>query len=276
VATAAAQIAAPHLRESAARPADSPELSLEHWPRSSADSVLVLIPTNPLLAHRSKERASDLANRAIDGMRASRVVLDSAGEAPLRGLPHPRRQAAMAAIRQGLIDCHLRDEHWVFWVDADIVDYPISLIDELIGRAEGGIAAPLVLMEGDASEPRSNKFGFGPGRFYDVAGFVEHGRWARFTPPYFDQPGPVYQLDSVGSCYLVNADLYRHGAKHSLDPAARAFIEAEAEWPDDSISRNQTGVANCFTEHYTVCQFARNAGLPVQAFADLIARHERA
>jgi hypothetical protein len=151
-----------------------------------------------------------------------------------------------------MIDRHLRDEQWVFWVDADIVDYPPDLVDELISRAEGGIAAPLVIMAGDPSEPPSNKFGFGPGRFYDVAGFAEHGRWARFHEPYFDQPGPVYQLDSVGSCYLVNADLYRHGAKHMIDPASAEFIRENREWPDDSIARNQAAPANCFTEHYTV------------------------
>jgi hypothetical protein len=130
-------------------------------------------------------------------------------------------------------------------------------------------------MEGDASEPISNRFGFGPGRFYDIAGFVENRRWARFTQPYFDPLGPVYQLDSVGSCYRVNADLYRNGAKHSVDPAARTLLDSGAPWPEDAIARNQVGVADCFTEHYSVCAFARQSGLPVQAFDDLIAYHER-
>ena len=271
----AAQLAAPQLREPAARPAGSAELSLDAWPRRSAASVLVLIAANPKLDQASIDCATHLASGAIEGMRASRIVVDSAGEAPPRGLPHPQRQAAMAAIRQGMIERHLRDERWVFWVDADVVDYPASLIEELISRAEGGIAAPLVLMEGSAKEPPSDKIGFGPGRFYDVAGFVEQGRWARFTPPYFDQLGPVYQLDSVGSCYVVNADLYRHGAKHSLDAASRAFVDAEEQWKRDAINRNQAGPANSFTEHYSVCEFARNAGLPVQAFADLIAYHAK-
>lgn len=272
---AAADVIDPRFREGAARPADSEMLLLEHWPRSSASSVLVLIPKHPLLSEAAAEQARGLALRAIEGLSSSRVVLDSGGEAPLRGLPHPQRQSAMAAIRQGMIDRHLRDERWVFWVDADIVDYPANLIDQLIARVAGGVAAPLVLMEGDSSEPLSNKFGFGPGRFYDVAGFVERGRWARFTPPYFDQLGPVYELDSVGSCYLVNAELYRQGAKHSLDPASRVFTETGGQWSDDSISRNQSAPADCFTEHYTVCQFARDAGLPVQAFADLVAYHEK-
>jgi hypothetical protein len=159
-------------------------------------------------------------------------------------------------------------------VDADIIDYPALLIERLIQRAEGGVAAPLVLMEGEITEP-VNKDGFGPGRFYDIAGFVENSRWARFTPPYFDQLGPVYHLDSVGSCYLINADLYRMGATHTIDPASQNFLVRGEAWSGEAIRRNQRGPANAFTEHFSVCQFAFRHGLPVRAFADLVAFHQR-
>jgi hypothetical protein len=220
-------------------------------------------------------RARELAERAIIGMRGCRMVYDDSGEAPLRGQPHPHRQSAIAEIRQNMIDRHLRDERWVFWVDADLVDYPANLIEELISRAEGGIAAPLVLLEGDLSDP-AYPAGFGPGRFYDIAGFIEQGRWARFTQPYFDQIGPVYQLDSVGSCYLINADLYRAGARHTVDHATNTFLSGKSQWSADSIHQNQVGPANSYTEHYSVCEFTRNAGLPVRAFADQIAFHQKA
>jgi len=252
----------------------SSQETLAAWPRSSAASVLVLTPVNPNLDKAVLARARMLAERAISGMRGSRIVYDDAGEAPPRGAIFPYRLAAITPLRQAMIERHLRDERWVFWVDADLVQYPANLIDQLIARAEGGIAAPLVLMEGDVAEP-AYPTGFGPGRFYDIAGFVEHGRWARFTPPYFDQGGPVYQLDSVGCCYLVNADLYRWGAKHELDPASKRFIAQHCKWPDDAIERNQSGPANSFTDHYTVCEFARQAALPVQAFGDLVALHQR-
>ena len=250
-------------------------LRLDYWPASRAASVLVLIPANPKLDKEVLQQAEAIAQKAIHGMQSSRVVLDENGVSPPRGVPHPARQQAMAAIRQAMVDRHLKDERWVFWVDADIVQYRAHLIDELISRAEGGIAAPLVLMKGAISEPLSNKYGFGPGRFYDVAGFVENGRWARFTQPYFDQPGPVYDLDSVGSCYLVNADLYRNGAKHEADFASKKFIEDNCVWQEDSIAQNQAGSANCFSEHYSVCEFARQTGLPVRAFADLVAYHAK-
>jgi hypothetical protein len=180
----------------------------------------------------------------------------------------------MAALRQSMIERYLKDEKWVFWVDADIVEYPPNLLDELIARAEGGIAAPLVIMEGDINAPAFPS-GFGPGRFYDIGGFVEGGRWARFTEPYFNQPGPVYRLDSVGSCYLVNADLYRWGAHHEADLASRRFISNQSTWTEDTIRQNQEAPANSYSEHYSVCQFAWRAGLPVQAFADLIAYHQK-
>ena len=52
-----------------------------------------------------------------------------------------------------MVERHLQDERWIFWVDADIIDYPPLLIEQLIQRAEGGIAAPLVLMEGEITDP---------------------------------------------------------------------------------------------------------------------------
>jgi GT2 family glycosyltransferase len=253
----------------------STKLSLEeYWPRSAANSVLILTPVNPNLEERVLEHVKELAGRALKGLRGCRVVYDNHGEVPVRGRPHPHRQAAVAALRQSMIERYLKNEQWVFWVDADIVDYPPNLLDELIARAEGGIAAPLVIMEGDVSAPAFSS-GFGPGRFYDIGGFVEEGRWARFTEPYFNQPGPVYRLDSVGSCYLVNADLYRWGARHEADLASSRFISDQSTWTEDTIRRNQEGPANCYTEHYSVCQFAWRVGLPVQAFADLIAYHQK-
>lgn len=75
---------------------------------------------------------------------------------------------------------------------------------------------------------------------------------------------------------LINADLYRWGARHELDYASRAFIEDKREWPDDAIKQNQLRPANSFSDHYTVCEFAHKVALPVQAFADLIAYHQRA
>ena len=253
---------------------ESSQLSLEAWPSSNASSVLVLTPVSPRLNRDMVARARELASQAVRGLREHRIIYDELDETPPRGVSHPLRQATMACLRQRMIEQHLRDEQWVFWVDADIVDYPNFLIEELIERADGGIAAPLVLMDGIASEG-AGPDGFGPGRFYDIGGFSEKGHWARFMPPYFDQPGPVYQLDSVGSCYIVNADLYRNGAKHMVDPVSQQFLKCDKAWPSDAIAQNQRGPADAYTEHYSVCKFAIAHHLPVQAFADLVAYHAR-
>jgi len=269
----AADIRYEHLDSRPKRTMPSGQLSLEHWPSSTANSVLVLTPVNPNFDERVLQRAKEAVNRTTKGMQNCRIVYDDRGDAPLRGQPHPYRQAAMAALRQNMIERHLRDEKWIFWVDADIIDYPAHLLEQLIARIDGGIAAPIVIMEGSLDEP-AHPTGFGPGRFYDVAGFVEQGRWARFTPPYFDQIGPVYELESVGSCYLVNADIYRRGGRHEIDVASSNFVSTNSDWPQDAIRRNQEAKASCFTEHYSIGAFARSARLPVRAFGDLIAYHQ--
>jgi len=238
------------------------------WARSPGptDSVLVLIPVKPGAPPAASARARALAERALQSLPAnSRVVLDERGIPAASRNEHPWRIAALAAIRQGMIDHHLRDERWVFWADLDVVDYPADLITTLIRRARCGIAAPLVLMA-NAVSPRG-----GP-RFFDLAGFVEEGRWATMHPPFFRQPGPVYDLDSVGCCYLIAADLYRRGARHEEDPGSRRWIETHGASAADTSRRDWTDLA--YTDHYSVCAFARQHGLPVRAFGDLIALHE--
>ncbi len=252
----------------------SQDLDLSKWPPTIVENVLVLIAVNPSVSKSQRERCLALATRATKEIRRSRVVLDDRGEAPARGA-HPYRQAALASIRQGMLKRHLGDEQWVFWVDADIVDYSEDLLIQLIRRADGGIAAPMVIMEGDPGEPVSNSHGFGPGRFFDVAGFVESGRWASFTRPYFSQTGPIFDLESVGSCYVANAEIFRQGGRFEADDLSKKLVSSGAIWPDDAVRISQTVAGLAFTEHYSVCTFARNQGLPVRAFADLLAYHER-
>jgi len=74
---------------------ETPTQSLEHWPSSTANSVLVLTPVNPQLDERVLDRARELAHRALRGMRNCRVIYHNAGEAPQRGamatFPHHLR-----------------------------------------------------------------------------------------------------------------------------------------------------------------------------------------
>jgi hypothetical protein len=130
-------------------------------------------------------------------------------------------------------------------------------------------------MDGESGSGNLSADGFGPGRFFDVAGYVEGLRWARFEKPWFDQPGPEYSLDSVGSCYVVNAEIYRKGARHTADPYSLDFICRDLKWSAETVKMNQKGPANCFTEHFSVCQWAKQHGFPVRAYGDLVARHAK-
>ena len=237
--------------------------------------VVVLVPVSPKVEGRDVGSCTRLVERAAVPLRFCRLVFDWAGTSPPRGQPHPYRQEALSRIRQDMVDKYLGTADWVAWIDADIVDYPANLLSELITRADGGIAAPILLMEGELGSGDKNGYGFGPGKFFDVAGYVEGLRWARFEEPWFDQPGPEYSLDSVGSCYVVNAEIYRKGARHRPDPYSLDFIRRGLHWSPETLKMNQNGPANCFTEHFSVCQWAKQHGFPVRAYRDLVARHAK-
>jgi hypothetical protein len=257
-------------------PAEKRTPLLYHFENPSAPfdlHVVVLVPISPNLQRQFINSAIYLVQRAAPSFRTCRLVMDPNGDAPPAGKPHPHRQPALAKIRQQMVDNYLDAADWVAWVDADIVDYSANLISDLINRAEKGIAAPLVVMDGERGTGSLNADGFGRGRFFDVAGFVENLRWARFDEPWFDQAGPVYSLDSVGSFYVVNAEIYRRGARHTADPYSEEFVRKGLKWKPGTVALNQRQQANCFTEHFSVCQWAKSHGLPVRAFGDLIARH---
>lgn len=237
-----------------------------HRKPDARDTVLVLIPAKPGSPAASVSRARELAARALRELPAAgRVVIDERGPAAAPRVEHPWRVAALASIRQAMIDQHLGDERWIFWVDLDMADYPANLIASLVSRAGGGIAAPMIFMA-DATAPQGGL------RFYDLAGFVEEGRWADASPPYFRQPGPVYDLQSVGSCYLVPSGIYRRGARHEQDIGSHKWIASHGGSAADTPRRDWHHQA--YTEHHSVCAFARREGLPVRAFADLVAFHE--
>jgi hypothetical protein len=250
-------------------------LTFEHLRAPYDVELVVLVPVAPGIEKERIRACAALVQRAAGSFRLCRLILDSAGTSPPWDTPHPYRQGALAKIRQDMVDKYLGTADWVAWIDADIVDYPGNLLSELIVRAGGGIAAPIVLMEGELGSGEFNPHGFGPGKFFDVAGFVESLRWARFEEPWFDQPGPEYSLDSVGSCYVMNAEIYRKGARHTIDPYSLDFIRRGIEWSPDTVAMNQKGPANCFTEHFSVCQWAKQHGFPVRAYGDLVARHEK-
>jgi hypothetical protein len=200
-------------------------------------NILVLIPLKPNLLPFFRNRIGDLAAGLLthNPNHQLEIVFDERGDgdASVSGLK--QRSTRLAVLRQSMVNDHLKDHDAVLWIDADIIEFPLELPTLLLERSGGGIAAPVVVQEVDTT------------RFYDIGGFVENGNWAREAWPWFEQNGPVYELNGVGACYLVPAVVYKSGGRHV---------------PIDG-----------YTEHYSICIKARSMGLPVRAFADLLAVH---
>jgi len=109
-----------------------------------------------------------------------------------------------AQARNGILDIVLCPEHdYILWIDADIILYPADLPSLLYGTDNNAVVAPLVLREGTDA-------------FYDFNGFIEAGnkRMARVCPPYFEQKGPIVELDSVGCVYMMPALPFHNGVRY--------------------------------------------------------------
>lgn len=146
------------------------------------------------------------------------------------------RYSPHARARNALLDAlHLAAYDYVFWVDVDLIVWPTGLLAWALAHNPDGITAPAVLLQHRVDH------------FYDTLGYIEHGHMARHEPPWFDQPGPVVALDSVGCCYLIPAQLYRDGAR---------YVGATDR-----------------TEHEGVMVAARAQGRPIVANLDYFAVH---
>lgn len=112
-----------------------------------------------------------------------------------------------AAARNFVVEWFLGPEHThILWLDVDLVGVPLDIIELLAEVSENDIVAPFVLME-------PNEL-FGANRYYDVGGFRQNGKDFTLDPPYCEG-GDLVKLDSVGSCYLIPAEVYRRGARYA-------------------------------------------------------------
>jgi len=217
-------------------------------------SILVLIPTDPKmgaeLCYRSYE-AERCMKEACGHIDVVRDFRDGGVEAGVRGIcgrtvaeavaDMGRRIPAMAALRNALIEAYLGDQHsHVMWIDADVVVYDPLLPGKLVQRDSGAVIAPMVKTQGVKD------------RLHDLAGFVRGGKWAREFPPWWDGVetgcgGGLVEMDCVGTCYLVPADVYRKGGRYG-------HIEG-------------------YTEHMSVCRRAKELGYRVEVDMGLSVFH---
>lgn len=180
-------------------------------------NILVLQPIRPSNPPALRAVADALLAR-LEGANSGMVFDICQDDTAIVIPPHPSRYLRHAVVRNYMLDTYLKPEHdAVLWIDSDLIDYPADLPTLLHRAAPGAIVAPLALLDRWVD------------RFYDIGGFVEHGRSARMFKPWFVQQGDVIGLDSVGCCYLAPADLYRSGVRYSPPPCDQWLIDGRME-----------------------------------------------
>jgi hypothetical protein len=125
--------------------------------------------------------------------------------------PDPSRACSrQAAARNRVLEDGVKPRHThVLIMDADIVGAPADLIERLLEVSMTDIVAPHVYTEKlKPHQPGSFKNG---GWFYDTGAFIQDGKTRNMWQP--DLPG-VQEMDSVGCCYLMPADIWRKGVRY--------------------------------------------------------------
>lgn len=195
--------------------------------------ILVCTPyratTHPRLIAQWLTHADALAARWPQ--MGTQMLCDGGG-----ALPKDGRFSAHARARNAVLDAiDLGAYDYLYWIDVDMVQWPSGLIDWALDYNPDGISAPAVVLHRYVD------------RFYDTWGFIHQGQVAALYPPWFASDGPVLDMESVGCCYLLPAQIYRDGARYQDTPGA--------------------------TEHYSVMQAARSQGRRVLANLEIRAVH---
>ena len=118
-------------------------------------------------------------------------------------LPGHNRFMKLTQIRNKIIEENLKDQEYVWSIDSDIVNFPPNILDQLIDH-DVDIVAPLVLIEGT-------------NRFYDILAFLYQGKQFTHALPYCPacKRNELFEVDSVGTCYLARSDIFKQGIKYS-------------------------------------------------------------
>jgi glycosyltransferase involved in cell wall biosynthesis len=142
-----------------------------------------------------------------------------------------RRRGILADARNQLLAAALRDEDHVLWLDADLIDYPATLLSRLVDSGHDIVVPRCDLPDGRMFD--LNTFRFDPDRT-----IAEDPRWMAegvFMPSagvgrrYLDADlgRESVPLDGVGgTALLVRADLHREGLRFPSEPY-RGYLETE-------------------------------------------------
>ena len=119
---------------------------------------------------------------------------------PQRGTPGyvMDRSKNLVNARNGLLEQIDIDKYThVLWIDADIIKYPLDLAYQLLSVSKTDIVAPMILIDGSV-------------QYYDTYTHIEAwGRQAEPAPPYFYSQEDKIEMDCVGGCYIIPAEIYK-------------------------------------------------------------------
>ena len=116
------------------------------------------------------------------------------------------RRKVLARSRNQLLSRALRDEDWVLWLDVDVIDYPVDLIERLLATGRDIVHPHCVIAPG--------------GRTFDHNAWCDGGRVFMES---MRGGADLVRLDSVGgTVLLVRADLHRDGLVFPPFPYGRA------------------------------------------------------
>lgn len=105
------------------------------------------------------------------------------------------RRSILARSRNHLLFHALDDEDWVLWLDADVIEFPVDIIEKLLSYQR------------DILQPHCVKeYG---GETYDLNAWRDRGRLVMHD---LRSEGDIAQIDTVGgTMLLVRADCHRDG-----------------------------------------------------------------
>jgi peptide chain release factor subunit 1 len=193
--------------------------------------------------------------RCCAGFRRKRLFKRDFGFAIPEGIPRyhavyqEQRRAVLARARNHLLFSALRDEDWVLWLDADVVEYPADIIERLLACGRD-IVHPNCVVE------------FG-GPSFDCNAWSDGGR-----KHLSDMRGQrMVRLESVGgTMLLVRADRHRDGL---VFPPF--FYGARSRWVRDPHPLRGTQVGEIETEGLAI--MAKDMGIECWGLPDLEIRH---
>ena len=243
--------------------------------------LLLICPMQPSLNQELKDNQMRLLKAGKDyceenGLHTEIMIVDWAPTWGRVVNNHPQRVRHIAAIRNHSIlkvakmmveRQSLATLSHVIWMDADIVEYDVDLFYRLVHASlmHNAITAPMIFlkrsvrrninaMANDHSSDHAAQLRLGL-RWYDTTGFINNGERASINWPWFngaptDRKLPlVYELDgSVGCIYCVPWSVYSDGASYHY------------------VNEN-------VTEHFSVCQFAKNMGYRLMVLTDVDSYH---